>query len=362
MEDADLRDIEEDDNDLYDNSDVVFTEHEGSVFVVSVDPKYGKYAVSGGEDDKAFVWEIITGKVVFECTGYKDSVTCACFNADSTLVAVGDMAGNVKVWKLETKQVIWSFETSDLEWLMWHPVAPVLLAGTQDGESWMWKIPSGDLKTYHSPGSSCTCGVFLPDGKSASFGYADGSVKIIELKSGDIKCSTSKGKNSKQEGINHIACDKEGNVLMTASIDGTSKLISTSTGKISVTYRVTEEKSDEEGESSVECVGFSSSLPLAASASLNNKLTIWDLKSGQARHKCIHPAGVSVMKWNKAGTSIYTACLDGIGRLWNARSGELENTFVGHSDEIYDIALTTDDKCFLSASADGSVRVYCMED
>ncbi|XP_078489248.1 angio-associated migratory cell protein-like [Ciona intestinalis] len=363
IEDTDLDDVEiDDEHEAYDNSDVVFTQHQGSVFVVNVDPKFGKYAVSGGEDDKAFVWEIKSGDVMFQCTGYTDSVTCACFNHNSTMVAVGDMAGNVKVWNLESKQVVWSFETSDLEWLLWHPIAPVLLAGTHDGECWMWKIPSGDCKTFPSPGSSCNCGVILPGGKLACFGYADGSTRVIELKTGEVKSTLAKGQKSRPSCVNHLASDNDGHIVLAGCINGTVKLINTITGKVSSSYSVIDEKSDEEMENSVECVGFSSMLPLAASASLNNKLTIWDLKSSQPRHKCPHPAGVSVMLWNNRGSSIYTGCLDGVCRLWGARGGEIKNTFVGHEGEIYDIAVTTNDDYFLSASADGSVRVYATSE
>lgn len=47
--------------------------------------------------------------------GHKDSVTCATFSHDSSLVATGDMGGLIKVWKVESKEEIWSFEVGDLE-------------------------------------------------------------------------------------------------------------------------------------------------------------------------------------------------------------------------------------------------------
>lgn len=51
----------------------------------------------------------------FVPAGHKDSVTCAVFSHDSSLVASGDMSGMIKVWKVETKEEIWSFEVGDLE-------------------------------------------------------------------------------------------------------------------------------------------------------------------------------------------------------------------------------------------------------
>lgn len=48
-------------------------------------------------------------------SGHKDSVTCAGFSHDSTYVATGDMSGLIKVWRVDTKEEIWSFEVGDLE-------------------------------------------------------------------------------------------------------------------------------------------------------------------------------------------------------------------------------------------------------
>lgn len=40
-----------------------------SVFCVSLDPKTNTLAVTGGEDDKAFVWRLSDGELLFECSG-----------------------------------------------------------------------------------------------------------------------------------------------------------------------------------------------------------------------------------------------------------------------------------------------------
>lgn len=94
------------------------------------------------------------------------------------------------------------------QWLEWHPCAPVLLAGTDDGNVWMWKIPSGECKTFQSSACQATTGKILPDGerggpmlkhshikisktkpsssgKRAVVGYKDGTVRVWDLKQGN---------------------------------------------------------------------------------------------------------------------------------------------------------------------------------
>jgi len=49
---------------------------------------------------------------------------------------------------------------------------------------------------------------------------------------------------------------------------------------------------------------------------------------------------VTRVHWTTDGTRIITGSLDGISRLWDARSGALVSTYVGHTDQILDTALS----------------------
>ena len=51
------------------------------------------------------------------------------------------------------------------KWLEWHQESHILFAGAVEGETWMWKIPSGDCKTVAGFGIQNECGKILPDGK-----------------------------------------------------------------------------------------------------------------------------------------------------------------------------------------------------
>lgn len=45
----------------------------GPVFCCAIDPKNGNLAITGGEDDQAYVWEIQNGEIIMECKGHNVS-------------------------------------------------------------------------------------------------------------------------------------------------------------------------------------------------------------------------------------------------------------------------------------------------
>ncbi|XP_028909392.1 angio-associated migratory cell protein [Ornithorhynchus anatinus] len=351
-----------------DDSELTFARHSASVFCVSLDPKTNALAVTGGEDDKAFVWRLSDGELLFECTGHKDSVTCAGFSHDSTLVATGDMSGLLKVWRVETKEEVWSFEVGDLEWMEWHPRAPILLAGTADGNTWMWKVPSGDCRTFPGPSCPATCGHVLPDGKKAVVGYEDGSVRLWDLKQGS-PLHVLKGAEGHQGPLTCVAANQDGSLVLTGSVDCQAKLVSAATGKVVGAFRPEPAApapglGDEEEESesnSVESLGFCSVLPLAAVGYLDGTLAIYDLSTQSLRHRCRHESGIVQLLWEEGAAVVYTCSLDGAVRLWDARAGRLLNDYRGHTAEILDFALSKDASLVVTTSGDHKAKVFCVQ-
>ncbi|ELT96890.1 hypothetical protein CAPTEDRAFT_176282 [Capitella teleta] len=365
---ADMDNMDLEEEPVKDDAAVVFSKHTDSVFAVCVDPAFSSYALTGGEDDVAYVWKISSGEVFMECTGHKDSVTCVGFSHDSTMAATGDMGGLIKVWSMASKEEIWSFEVSDLEWIEWHHAAHVLLAGTTMGDMWMWKIPSGECKTFQGSGHSCTVGRIMPDGKRVVCGYEDGSVKFWDLKAATALRTVAAHKGS----ITSLVCHHENVIVMTGSTDVTSKLINSQSGKILTTFecgasdaapKTQEDMEDEEEagqEDSVEALGFSKDGQYMATGTLIGMLTIWDMQVLKPRFQCKHNAGIVRLCWHPSSPSVFTCTLDGVVRRWDARSGKCEGEWTGHMSDILDLALVKDGSCIISASGDRTARVFML--
>lgn len=86
----------ENSGEVTDDSKLVFSKHQGSVFKVSLNLDEGLVA-SGGEDDKGYVWNMRDGEVVFSMEEWSDSVTEMLWNKDCSMLAASDMAGNIRV-------------------------------------------------------------------------------------------------------------------------------------------------------------------------------------------------------------------------------------------------------------------------
>lgn len=91
-----------------DDSFSTCTLHRGAVFCLQVHPVSEQLAVSGGEDDLAFIFRTDTGEEVKKLEGHSDSVTSCGWNFDGTMVATGGMDGRVIVWKVSGSSGEWT--------------------------------------------------------------------------------------------------------------------------------------------------------------------------------------------------------------------------------------------------------------
>ncbi|XP_044159675.1 angio-associated migratory cell protein-like [Bufo gargarizans] len=391
-EDSDTDDeSEEEEGEPQDDSELTYSEHNAPIYCVSLDPKETKLAVSGGQYDKAFVWRISDGETLFQCKGHKDAVKFAAFSHDSTLVVTADMKGLMKVWWVEDGKEIWSYQVpklkveaprehyegvvvpviillesrkDKLQWLEWHPRAHVLLYGTPDGNTWMWKIPSGECKSFQGPSCPATCGQFLPDGERAVVGYEDGSVRIWDLKEGKTLHAL-EGTDSHRGPMSCVACNTDGSLILSGSFDCDTKMVNTATGKVVGLFRIesyaSKNPKDEADFNSVECMAFCDVLPLVAVLYLDGSVAIYDILTQTLRHRFRHKSTLIKLTWEDMSPVLYTCCRDGAINLWDSQSGEMIIEYGGHTAEITDFAINKDSSIVVTVSSDHEAKVFCVD-
>jgi angio-associated migratory cell protein len=174
-DDTAMVDAEEEEPDLniVDVSAASFSQHSDSVYCAAFHPTEAGMMVSGGGDDRAFMWRYDTGAsqpdVVStdtdghetagtdlraltsrnitwsrELGGHTDTVTAVSFNFDGTLLLTGGYDGKVNIWTVATGELLFALEgPEDVEFACWHSKGNAVLAGSKDGTIWMWLAQTG---------------------------------------------------------------------------------------------------------------------------------------------------------------------------------------------------------------------------
>ncbi|XP_058066867.1 angio-associated migratory cell protein [Anopheles bellator] len=337
-----------------DDAKLTFSKHTSPVFCGALHPTED-LAVTGGEDDKAYVWNTITGEVVHEVTNHSDSVIAVDFSHDGAFVATGDMAGYIQVFKVsQNYRQVWEFTLGDMCWMRWHTAAHVLLAGAQTGEVYVWRIPSGDCKVLQGHGATCEAAELTHDGKRLAVGYGDGHFKLWDLKTNTTVMDVPPGPGS-STGIISLAVDRESQLFVTGGDGGCACIIGANgpVGKLA---------DSSAADSTVESVLIDYpdfELKVAATGTLLGTVTIWDVARQTKRVQCSddEPTGITRMLWLKDST-ICAGTLGGQIKAWDLRSGAMRFILEGHWDAVQALVYHKEKNIILSASEDGTVKLF----
>ena len=336
-----------------DNSKLVFERHSGSVFCCDLAGGAG-LAVTGGEDDKAFVWRLEDGAVEQEVVGWGDSVTCAAWSKDGGMLALADLGGNLRVLRCPGYEKVWSFEVGDVLWMRWHPGANVLFCGTADSQMWMWKLPGGDSKVFTGPGERAECGQVVGEGRKAIVGYNNGSLGVFDLRTGDTLHTLKYGH---RDGVNCVAGHPGREVALSGAMDGLVAVWNYSTGK-QVGTLMCGERQEENSEHSVECLALPEdrSTGLCVTGTLGGTVAVWDLSSQMTRTSLRVGQGVTALQLGE--NTVYCGTLEGAVRSVDMRSGAAVAEYGGHRGSVLDMQLDEARGLLLTAGDDGTSRVY----
>jgi len=338
--------------------------HVNEVYNVATHPIHTNLVASGGSDEKAYLWDLESMKIELECTGHKDSVLFTMFNKDGKLLATVDMAGLVQVWKVEDKKLLCQLDCEgDVEWSCWHPLTNAIFCGLTSGEVYLWKVPSGERKFFYSHNTACKAGVVHPAGRHAAFGYEDGSIRIYDLQSQQVIHSFTKGRESHNKDVRMLIYDDEkGTNLVSASGDGSCKVINSNTGKIVHTFRVPRYHNQSDENIGVESVIVNTKLYLLVFGSEDGNVYVWNMKTNAKLQQIDHKETITKLLFVGDSDKIITSTEGGTTRLINSRSAKLLNTFTASDACVFDITLDKEQKNLLVASGDGCVRSYLLEE
>jgi len=183
-----------------DMAHAVMVNHSDCVYVSAIHPTKPELCITGGGDDRAFLWTYDTflntplsteSRIMssIELSGHSDTISSVGFNFDGTMALTSSYDGTIRTWDVTTgllKLVIDGPE--DIEWAQWHSKGNAIVAGSNDGTIWMWLAHDGQcVQVFAGHDGGVSSGCFTSDGKFICSGGDDGTVRMWAPKTGQCK-------------------------------------------------------------------------------------------------------------------------------------------------------------------------------
>jgi WD40 repeat protein len=275
----------------------------------------GKLLASGSTEARLRLWDLATGKIVFQVTGAGTGGVA--FSPDGKLLASAQSEGKkgtIRVWEVATGKELCRF---------------VLSPGPRRGEE------------------QPLCLAFSPDGKFLACGCVDATARILEADS---------GKEVQQFyhppfSVCSIAFSPDGKVLASGTHYLTIRLWDAGTGKL-----LADIKGHRGGAFSL---AFSEDGRRLASASFDNTIRVWQVPTGAPLRVCQgHDDAVAAVAFSADGKMLFSGGRDNTVRLWEAETGKERRCVVGHGAQVMSLALSPDRKTFASGSYDTTIVLW----
>jgi WD40 repeat protein/serine/threonine protein kinase len=337
--------------------------HQERLFSVAFSPDSQRLASAGG--DGLRVWDVATGRQVFDLRGHTHSLWSVAFSPDGQYIASASEDHTVRIWHANTGQEKLSLRSHSqaVTSVAFSQDSKNLASGTSDnnkavGELKVWDAQTGEellARRAHVWGIRALA--FSPDGQRLASGGFDEAVKLWDLHTGQEILTLREDRGE----IRSLGFSPDGNRLISASHDQTVRIWDATpsgneTGQESLTLN---------GHGGgVLSVAFSPDGQYLASAGDDDKVNFWDFKSARpgAANRPIHtvrsPVALALnVAFKKDGQLVASGGRDKL-TIWDTISGKEAGTI---SNANPPVAISPDGRYLAALAADDDLAIKILD-
>ncbi|KAI0696216.1 WD40-repeat-containing domain protein [Cerioporus squamosus] len=315
--------------------------HDGSVTALTYSAD-GSFAASGSEDTCIVIWDRLEG--------HEDTVSALAFSRDNRVLASASQDERIILWDVaEGTKIREIVPDSAVHSLVYTPDGRKLIAGTSDGKLHIWRSGTYALeKTIGKNAAVVTFIVFSRDRRRMATGGTESVCYIWETAQLDAESPEPLSVLEGHRGmVSAAAFSPDGNRVVTASDDGSSRIWKAETGEALVILH--------EHTGPVWSVAFSPDGKRVASGSSDSTVKVCDSYSGERLLSLDgHDSMINAVEFSPDGQWIASAASDNTVRLWKASDGVCTTTFNEHNDNVTSAMFSPDGLMLASGSHDGT--------
>ena len=373
--------------------------------------KNQQWIATGGNDnlirfwDVQKSWESKEGSQLKPLSGHTAEVNAIAFSPDDLMLATGDLKGNVLVWNIETREIIWKLKghTRKITAINFLKGGTRLVTASVDNSVGQWDISTGkeiERLVLKHPDSVIAMQV-IPDLNQVVTSCADRYVRIWDAEKAELIHTIGPFEGGvyslavSADGQRLIAADsknrtvhfwdvvanrevqkpqadgqlgpiidlkKRGGLLWSVAFQPESDEILTVGGGEARLWEASSgnERMSFSQHGTVASACYSPDGKLIATGSWDNSAKVWEVATNRVVRKFegVHTGSVNSVAFSKDGTRLLTASDDKTAILWSIESGDVVHKFIGHTDRVLSAAFSPDGSLIVTASNDKTARIW----
>ena len=307
----------------------------------------GTRIVTGHDDHTARVWDAATGSVTLTLSGHEDYVNSVAYSPDGAHIATTSGDNTLKMWDAVTGEELYTLSES-INSVAFSPDGKRFATAGGDNTARIWDVATGrQWVEFFGHTNAVSKVAFSPDGTRLATVSDDNTARVWDATTGAQQLLL----NLPASGLG-VAFSPDGRQLATSGFNGAAALWDATSGKEVLTLL---------GHSSaIYDVSFSPDGTRLATAGRDNTAKVWDITPSRESLAFLAadlPGIVSSLAYSPDGTRLATANNDQ-GRIWDAATGRLLLTLLGHSSDTNRVVFSSDGTRLVTTSDDMTARVW----
>ena len=327
-----------------------FDQEDGHVVGASFSPD-GTQLVTASDGGTARVWDIATGGRLLVLVGPTNPVESAEFSPDGRFIVLASLDRTARIYRVDNglQASVLLGHTEGVTSAVFSPDGRRVVTASDDATARVWDPGTADaLELVGDHESAVTAAALSPDGRLAVSADAAGGVRLW-----DVERKRAQWSDGLPGPLWTVAFSPDGSRVAAGGhgdLDDRAFVWDVASGERIASF------AHEDSPGAVEFTADGARL-LAAGGRF---VRVWSVGDEEVVRD-IRTTSVVTADVDGAGALIASAGLDGVARIWDARTSDLVHELEGHEDGILDVAFDQDARRLVTAGADDTARIWDVD-